>query len=75
MAQEKLGTLNSTLRYTRVNGTWLRGLPFNDDLWLSVRHERLNTLVNITIDTIFIKFEYKFLMGYNVKCFAGILYY
>ena len=54
---KKQGTLNSALRYSIFNGAWPRGLPFNNNLLLSVHHERQNPLVNITIYTILTKFE------------------
>ena len=72
MWHKKQGSQNTTLGYSRVNGAWLRGLPFNDNLLLSVHQERLNPLVNITSDTIFTNFEYKFLVGYSIKCFAEV---
>ena len=53
----------STLRYSRVNGAWLRRLPINNNLLLSVLQERLNPLVNITTETIFIILNRSFLWG------------
>ena len=43
------------------------GLLLNCNVLLFVHHERLNPVVSITIGTIFIEFEWKFLMGRCVK--------
>ena len=64
---KKQGTSNSTLMHSRVNRAWARGLSFNDNLLLSIHQERLNPLVNITIDTIYL-FIYIYILYY-------ILYY
>ena len=45
VAKEKHGTLNSTMRFSRVNGVWFRGISFNNDLLFPVHSERLNLLV------------------------------